>query len=95
MDATKLSEAAINARRWTAEQVSAEMGRHGRMTGKELATQTGLPYRNLMRCLNAERPFTVDELARVAEVLDVEITTLIGGITSRYLAGSDLLPLAA
>ncbi len=65
------------ARLATAQQVNAEMGRHKRMSGRELALATGLPYRNLMRCLNAERSFTVDELARIAQALDVPITRLI------------------
>lgn len=54
------------------------MGRHGRMTGTELARESGVPYRTLMRCLNGERPFTVDELARIAAALDVALTKLLG-----------------
>jgi len=54
------------------------MGRHGRMTGTELARESGVPYRTLMRCLNGERPFTVDELARIATALDIRLPALLG-----------------
>ena len=81
----------MTARLWTARQVSAEMGRNSRMTGTRLATAAGLPYRNLMRCLNGERPFTIDELARISEALEVPVTDLVGTATRQY---SDILAAA-
>lgn len=84
MDATILQARAHEARLTSAQQVSAEMGRHGRMSGTELARESGVPYRTLMRCLNGERPFTVDELARIAIALDVPLHRLLVATGQEY-----------
>lgn len=77
MDANELPQVAEHLRLVVAQQVAAEMGRHGRMRGTDLARESGVKYRTLIRCLNGERPFTVDELARIAGVLNVDVHELL------------------
>lgn len=55
--------------RSVASEVSAHMGRHGRMSAAQLSRETGLPYDTLARCLRGARPFTVEELEKIAGAL--------------------------
>lgn len=52
-----------------ASEVSAQMGRRGRISALRLADMTGLPYRTLSRSLHGQRPFTVEELEKIAGAL--------------------------
>jgi len=94
MDATKLSSEALHVRLAVANEVSAEMGRQGRISGQRLAADSGVPYRTLMRCLSGDRPFSVDELAEIARALRVPIghflVTAGGGSARGAFAGSRL-----
>ena len=91
MDATKLSDEALRVRLAVANEVNAEMGRQGRISGQRLAANSGVPYRTLMRCLSGDRPFSVDELAEIARALRVPIGHLVGTATRQY---SDVLAAA-
>ncbi|WP_414689935.1 helix-turn-helix domain-containing protein [Nocardioides sp.] len=53
------------------------MGRHGRISAVRLAAASGLPYRTLARCLSGARPFAVDELEKIAAVLDCAVSDFV------------------
>lgn len=57
--------------------VRAELARV-RISGKQLARDLGIPYPILARRLNGEVAFRADQLARIAEYLDIPVQRLYG-----------------
>lgn len=66
----------------TAAAVASAMVTAGR-TQVALSDATGIPRTTLLRRLGGLSPFTVDELQRIADALNVEVHTLIGVPTER------------
>lgn len=62
--------------RGTAERVSAAIEAAGQ-THLAVAEQTGIPRTTLLRRLSGAAPFTITELERVADLLDVPVHSLI------------------
>lgn len=60
-----------------ADNVRAEMARSKR-TQAILAHEVGMKQQALSRRLAGHTPFTVDELGRIAAVLNVSLTSLVG-----------------
>lgn len=60
-----------------ASNVRAEMARR-RITQTEIAKKAGIPQSGLSRRLVGSTPFTVNEIERIAEVLDIQVNELIG-----------------
>ena len=78
MSATKLSGGEPSEFvRSVAAEVNGQMGRRGRMSAVRLAKASGLPYRTLVRCLGGARPFAVDELEKIAAVLDCSVSDFV------------------
>jgi len=94
MDATKLPHESKQYREAVLELIWAEMGRHARMSGQELARRSGIGYRTLMRRLEGALPFTLDELVAIAQALDVRVTDLMPEIGTEKRRGADLRRIA-
>lgn len=60
-----------------ADNTRAEMARRGQ-TQTSLAIAVDMTQQALSRRLSGRTPFTIDELAKVADVLGVSVTALIG-----------------
>ena len=61
-----------------ARAVTAEMARQN-LSQVDISTRTGIPRPTLQRRLSGFSPFTVDELDRIAHVLNVEVVSLMNG----------------
>jgi transcriptional regulator with XRE-family HTH domain len=57
--------------------VRAEMARRN-LSQTALAEQLNVTQQKLSRCISGQQPFRVDELARIAEALDVPLVDLVG-----------------
>jgi len=66
--------------RGTADTVGSAMEAAG-WSQVAISTTTGIPRTTLLHRLSGFSPFTVDELQRIGDVLDVEVHTLIGGVS--------------
>lgn len=95
MDATKLPHESRQYREAVLELIWAEMGRHARMSGQELARRSGIGYRTLMRRLEGGSPFTLDELVAIAKVFDVRVTDLMPDVGTEKRRGADLRRIAS
>ena len=62
-----------------ASNVRAEIARR-RRTGRSVALELGWSQPYMSRRLTGEMPFNVNDLARIAEVLDVPVTCFFAGI---------------
>ena len=71
-----------------AEEIRVLMARQ-RMSGRGLARAAGLNEATVSRRLNAEYPFDVDELERIAAIFGVPITALFGSSGPRKLPRLD------
>ena len=59
-----------------ANNIRAEVARR-RLSQVKLAEQVGIRQQALSRRLNGTTPFRIDELARIAEVLDIPLSELV------------------
>lgn len=59
-----------------ANNIRAEVARR-RLSQVKLAEQVGIRQQALSRRLNGTTPFRIDELARIAEVLDMPLSELV------------------
>jgi transcriptional regulator with XRE-family HTH domain len=59
-----------------AEQVRRLLDERG-ISGRQLAAQTGIPQRTIANKLSGRNPFDLDDLAKIAAVLEVDVTELL------------------
>nr|WP_146177648.1 helix-turn-helix transcriptional regulator [Sphaerisporangium cinnabarinum] len=72
-----------------AAQVRAELARH-RVSGRELARQTGLDPQYWWRRLSGKTPLNVEDLVQVAAVLNVPVSALVAPLDG---PGNDSAPM--
>jgi transcriptional regulator with XRE-family HTH domain len=59
-----------------AEQVRRLLDERG-ISGRQLSAQTGIPQRTVANKLSGRSPFDLDDLAKIAAVLEVAVTDLL------------------
>jgi transcriptional regulator with XRE-family HTH domain len=59
-----------------AEQIRRLLEERG-VSGRQLATQTGIPQRTVANKLSGKSPFDLDDLAKIAAMLEVDVTDLL------------------
>ena len=75
-----------NPSRLVADEVLAQIARK-RTNRAVLSAAAGIPERTLQRRLNAESPFTLDELVAIAAALDTTVTALTSPLSPMAAAG--------
>jgi transcriptional regulator with XRE-family HTH domain len=59
-----------------AEQIRRLLEERG-ISGRQLAAQTGIPQRTIANKLSGKSPFDLDDLAKIADMLQVGVTDLL------------------
>lgn len=78
---TTVEAPAISPAEQVAAQVRAELARV-RLSGRELGRRTGVDYQYWQRRLSGVTPFNVVDLATIADLLGVPVSTLIAPLDS-------------